>query len=55
MRARLAELRAGAKGVSPAERAAIEKAFAAAMGHWAKRRRIFRGVWCGAPPCMPSG
>ncbi|KAK9839241.1 hypothetical protein WJX81_003677 [Elliptochloris bilobata] len=42
---RLGDLRAGAKLVSPAERAALEKAFAAAMGHWAKRRRIFRGVW----------
>lgn len=47
---RLSELRAGAKLVSPAERAAMEKAFADAVRHWAKRRRIFRGVWC-LPPC----
>lgn len=43
---RLGELRAGSKLVSPTERAALEKAFAAAMGHWSKRRRIFRAIWC---------
>lgn len=55
---RLGELRAGAQLVSPAERAKLEAAFAAAMGHWSKRRRMFRSVWCAAlsrpstlPPC----
>lgn len=48
---RLGELRAGSKLVSPAERAALEKAFAAAMGHWSKRRRIFRTIWCGCQAC----
>ena len=43
---RLGELRAGSKLVSPAERAALEKAFATAVSHWSKRRRIFRAIWC---------
>ena len=48
---RLGELRAGSRLVSPTERAALEKAFAAAVGHWSKRRRIFRAIWCACQAC----
>nr|AKI32381.1 homologous pairing protein 2 [Watanabea reniformis] len=42
---KLETLRSGATLISSAERVAIEKAFSAAMSHWAKRKRIFYNIW----------
>lgn len=44
--AKLATLKSTAKLVTAAERSAVEKAYAEALDHWAKRRRMFRSIWC---------
>jgi hypothetical protein len=43
---RLAGLRKGSTLVKPEERQAVERAFADAMEQWAKRKRIFKNIWC---------
>ncbi|BDA43751.1 Homologous-pairing protein 2 homolog [Coccomyxa sp. Obi] len=43
--AKLATLKSSTKLVTAAERSAVEKAFAEAMDHWAKRKRMFRSIW----------
>ena len=46
--AKLRELRSGGKLVTAEERAAVERAFLAAADAWAKRKRMFRSIWCAA-------
>lgn len=45
---KLRELRSGSKLVTGEERAAVERAFLAAADAWAKRKRMFKGIWCAA-------
>ena len=45
---KLRELRSGSKLVTAEERAAVESAFLAAADAWAKRKRMFKSIWCAA-------
>lgn len=45
---KLHELRSGSKLVTAEERAAVESAFLAATDAWAKRKRMFKSIWCAA-------
>ena len=47
---KLRELRGGSKLVTAEERAAVESAFLAAAEAWAKRKRMFKSIWCAAVP-----
>ena len=49
---KLRELRSGSKLVTAEERAAVESAFLTAADAWAKRKRMFKSIWCAA---VPSG
>lgn len=45
MEERLAKLREGVTLVSPEERKIVEKTYSDAIGHWRKRKRMFKDVW----------
>ena len=45
---KLRELRSGSKLVTGEERAAVDSAFLAATEAWAKRKRMFKSIWCAA-------
>ncbi|PWA66973.1 HOP2-like protein [Artemisia annua] len=45
MENRLTKLREGVTLVSPEERNAVEKTFSDTIGHWRKRKRMFKDVW----------
>lgn len=43
---KLQELGSGSKLITAEERHAVEKAFLAATDAWAKRKRMFKAIWC---------
>ena len=44
--ARLQTLRSGSTLITAEERQAVEKAFLACTDAWAKRKRVFKSIWC---------
>jgi len=54
MESKLTKLRGGVTLVKPEERKAIEDLYVQAIGHWRKRKRMFRDIWDAITENLPK-